>query len=130
MFRWLLLFVLVVPALEIGVLVWIGGIVGPWWVILLIILTGVLGAWLAKQQGIEALHRARQSVSMGQVPHDVIFDGLCILIGAAFLLTPGFITDTLGFILLIPYTRNPIKHWMQKMLQNMMKRGTITIFRR
>jgi UPF0716 protein FxsA len=130
MFRWLLLFVLIVPALEIGVLVWAGGAIGPWWIILLIMFTGVLGAWLAKRQGIETLHRARHSLSIGQVPHEEIFDGVCILIGAAFLLTPGFITDTIGFILLAPPTRKPIKFWMQKVLRDMIQRGTITMFRR
>lgn len=130
MFRWILLFVLIVPALEIGIFVWAGGIIGGWWVVLLIVLTGVLGAWLAKKQGLETLNRARQAVSYGQLPHEEIFDGICILIGAVVLLTPGFITDTIGFILLLPYTRNPIKLWLQKLLRTMMDRGTITIFRR
>lgn len=130
LFRWILLLVLIVPALEIGVLVWAGGKIGPWWVVLLILFTGVVGAWLAKYQGIETLNKARQSMSYGQVPQEEIFDGLCILIGATLLLTPGFITDTTGFLLLIPATRMPIKRWLQRLLKNMLDKGTITIFRR
>lgn len=130
MFRWLLIFILVVPALEIGVLVWAGNLVGPWWVILLIIATGMLGAFLAKQQGYETLHKARESVNRGMIPHDEIFDGICILIGAVVLLTPGFITDAIGFILLIPTTRTPIKTGLKRVVRKMMDNGTITVFRR
>ncbi|MRH42877.1 membrane protein FxsA [Aquibacillus halophilus] len=130
MFRWIFLFVLIVPALEIGVLVWAGGQIGPWWVVFLIILTGALGAWLAKFQGLETINKARESISYGLPPHEEIFDGICILIGAAVLLTPGFITDAIGFLLLLPQTRKPIKIWMQKMLRRMMDNGSVTIFRR
>ncbi|MCT2537181.1 membrane protein FxsA [Aquibacillus koreensis] len=130
MFRWMLLFILIVPALEIGILVWAGGIIGPWWVVLLIVLTGVIGAWLAKKQGLDTINRARQSMSYGQLPHGEIFDGICILLGAAVLLTPGFITDAMGFLLLLPVTRDPIKRGMQKALRTMMERGTITFYRR
>ncbi len=129
MFRWLLLFILVVPACEIGIFVWAGGIIGPWWVIALIILTGVLGAYLAKMQGIETLTRARASLSYGQIPQEEIMDGICILVGAVVLLTPGFITDAIGFLLLFPVTRRPIKIWMMQMIRKMLDRGTITIIR-
>ncbi|WP_186578398.1 FxsA family protein [Aquibacillus kalidii] len=130
MFRWILLFVLIVPALEIGILVWAGGQIGPWWVVGLIILTGVIGAWLAKQQGLETLNKARQALSYGQIPQEEIFNGICILIGGVVLLTPGFITDLIGFLLLAPPSRKLIKVWMQKNLRRMLDRGTITIFRR
>lgn len=130
LFRWLLLFILVVPALEIGVLVWAGNLIGPWWVILLIISTGILGAYLAKHQGMETLNNARDAVGRGMIPHDAIFDGVCILIGAVVLLTPGFITDAIGFILLIPVTRGPIKRGMKQIVRKMMDNGSITVFRR
>ncbi|MFG6116601.1 FxsA family protein [Halobacillus sp. MO56] len=128
MFRWLLLFILVVPALEIGLLVWVGNIIGPLWVVLLIILTGVIGAWLAKQQGLETINNFRQSMANGQVPQDTLLDGACILVGGAVLLTPGFITDAIGFLLLLPPTRAPIKRLIRKLIKRMMDRGTITIY--
>ncbi|RCW66316.1 FxsA family protein [Saliterribacillus persicus] len=129
MFRWILLFVLIVPALEIGLLVWAGGQIGPWWVVILIISTGVLGAWLAKQQGLETLAKARSSMDQGQLPQEQIFDGICILIGGVVLLTPGFITDLIGFILLIPTTRVPIKNALKKLAQRWMNQGRVRIFR-
>ncbi|UOQ46169.1 membrane protein FxsA [Halobacillus salinarum] len=130
MFRWLLLLIIIVPALEIGVLVWAGNWIGPWWVILLIISTGVIGAWLAKQQGLETIRNIQLSMQRGQMPQDVLLDGACILVGGAFLLTPGFITDTLGFILLIPGSRAPIKLFLRRLITKMMEKGSITIYRR
>jgi UPF0716 protein FxsA len=130
MFRWLLLFILVVPALEIGVLIWTGNLIGPIWVILLIILTGVLGAWLAKKQGLETIRNFQQSVQYGQMPQDTLLDGACILVGGAVLLTPGFITDAIGFLLLFPATRFPIKRVIRNAIQKAMQKGTITIYRK
>ncbi|MEC3882914.1 FxsA family protein [Halobacillus sp. HZG1] len=130
MFRWLLLFILVVPALEIGVLIWTGNLIGPIWVILLIILTGVLGAWLAQKQGLETIRNFQQSVQYGQMPQDTLLDGACILVGGAVLLTPGFITDAIGFLLLFPATRLPIKRVIRNAIQKAMQKGTITIYRK
>jgi len=92
-FRWLFILILIVPALEIGVFIWAGDLIGGWSVIGVIILTGIIGASLARQQGMETLRRAQHNMSMGQTPTGEIFDGICILIGAIVLLTPGFITD-------------------------------------
>lgn len=130
MFRWLLLLILIVPALEIGLLIWAGSYIGPWWVILLIILTGILGAWLAKQQGLETIRNVQLSLSNGRMPQDALLDGACILVGGAVLLTPGFITDAIGFLLLIPATRTPIKRMVRKAIEKAMQKGTITIYRR
>ncbi|MFD1019012.1 FxsA family protein [Thalassobacillus hwangdonensis] len=129
MFRWLLLLIIIVPALEIGILVYAGSLIGPLWVILLIIATGVVGAWLAKKQGLETIYSFRQSVSMGQMPQGTLLDGACILVGGAVLLTPGFITDAIGFMLLIPATRTPIKALISKWVRRMMENGNITIYR-
>ncbi|CQR48114.1 phage T7 F exclusion suppressor FxsA [Paraliobacillus sp. PM-2] len=130
MFRWLFLLIIIVPALEIGIFVWAGNIIGAWWVIFFIILTGVFGAYLAKREGLQTLRLAQREMSYGRLPAEQIFDGICILIGAVVLLTPGFITDTIGFLLLLPTTRKPLKHLLQQMLQSMLNKGTITIFRR
>ncbi|WP_226583661.1 FxsA family protein [Halobacillus litoralis] len=130
MFRWLLLFILIVPALEIGLLIWAGNWFGPWWVILLIISTGVLGAWLAKQQGLETINNVQRSVQQGQMPQTALLDGACILVGGAVLLTPGFITDAIGFILLLPATRAPVKRLLERGIQKAMKKGTVTIYKK
>ncbi|MFC4321061.1 FxsA family protein [Litchfieldia salsa] len=127
--RLLLALIIIVPALEIGLLVFSGNIIGPWPTILLIILTGVFGAWLAKRQGMETLRRFQDQMRYGQMPSDVIIDGLCILVGGVVLLTPGFITDLIGFLLLLPPTRNAFKPWIGRWIQRVIKRGNFTIIR-
>ncbi|WP_019378606.1 FxsA family protein [Virgibacillus halodenitrificans] len=123
--RWLMLTLLVLSALEIGVFIWIGGLIGPWWVVLLIILTGIIGITLAKQQGIETWNRAQLSISNGQMPTAYIMDGICIFTGAVFLFTPGFITDAVGFLLVLPYTRGMFKDSIQKLLKRLVENKTI-----
>ncbi|MFE7063183.1 FxsA family protein [Sutcliffiella sp. NPDC057660] len=130
MFRILLALIIVVPALEIWLLISIGQYIGPWLTILLIILTGILGAWLAKYQGLEALRNAQQKMSYGQMPGDVIIDGICILVGGVLLLTPGFISDSIGFLLLIPATRNIVKPFIIRGIRNRMDKGQFTIINR
>ncbi|WP_096153004.1 MULTISPECIES: FxsA family protein [Bacillus] len=127
MFKLLLALIIIVPALEIWLLIFSGKTLGVLVTILLIIFTGVLGAWLAKYQGIEALRKAQQQMSYGQMPGDVIIDGLCILVGGVVLLTPGFLTDALGFMLLIPTTRNFIKPLIYNTLRKLVDRGQFII---
>ncbi|UJL45044.1 FxsA family protein [Virgibacillus sp. NKC19-16] len=127
--RWLLLTLLLMSALEIGVFIWIGDMIGPWWVVVIIVLTGIIGVMLAKQQGIEVWNRARFSMNNGEAPTEYIIDGICIFIGAVFLFTPGFITDTVGFLLVIPVTRKLFKNSIRKFIKRMMDKSTI-IYRR
>ncbi len=130
MFRILLALIIVVPALEIWLLITAGKLIGAIPTIMLIILTGVLGAWLAKYQGVTALKSAQQKMNSGQMPGDVIIDGLCILIGGVVLLTPGFITDAIGFALLLPPTRNLIKPSIMRAIRNRMDRGQFIVINR
>lgn len=123
--RWLLLALLIVPALEISVLIWLGSMIGPWWVFVLIILSGILGIAFAKRQGTETWIKARQSMNSGQVPTEQIIDGICILVGAVFLLAPGLITDTFGLLLIIPLTRIPFKIIIQNWIVWKMSKGRI-----
>lgn len=127
--RLLMFLIIVIPALEIGILILSGRAIGPIPTVLLIILTGVIGAWLAKQQGLETLRKAQQQMQFGQIPGLAIIDGLCILIGGVLLLTPGFITDTVGFLLLIPFSRNKIKPALLAIIRKMIDKNQITIIR-
>ncbi len=127
MFRLLLLLIIVVPALEIAVLILSGNIIGVWPTFLLIILTGILGAWLAKKEGLQAIRLAQLQTQQGQLPNGVILDGICILIGGIFLLAPGFITDTIGFLLLIPQTRSIGKAFLLKIFNRLIKNGNFII---
>ncbi len=130
MFRILFALIIIVPALEIGLLVFSGNTIGVWPTILLIIATGVIGAWLAKKQGLEVLRKAQEDISYGYPPANAIMDGICVLIGGTLLLTPGFITDALGFFLLLPPTRNTIKPLIGRIIQRMINNGQFTIIRR
>jgi len=127
--RWILLMLLVLSALEIGLFIWVGGMIGPWWVVIIIIMTGIIGVYLAKQQGIDTWKKAQASIQRGEAPTGYIIDGICILIGAALLFAPGFITDTTGFLLVIPVTRSMFKHSIEKLIRRMMDKNTI-IYRR
>ncbi|MDP4550900.1 FxsA family protein [Alkalihalobacillus macyae] len=130
MFRILLLFIIIVPALEIALLLLSGRTLGLLPTVLLIISTGVLGAWLARREGAEAIQKVNRQMQTGQMPGDAILDGLCILIGGVVLLTPGFITDAVGFLLLIPATRKPFKRWMLTFIERKMKNGQFMFIRR
>ncbi|MCM3715046.1 membrane protein FxsA [Alkalihalobacillus oceani] len=127
MFRFLLLLIIVVPALEIAVLLLSGRTIGVWPTILLIIATGILGAWLAKREGLQAIRLAQMQAQQGQVPSGVMLDGICILIGGLVLLTPGFITDAIGFFLLIPQTRTVAKALLLKIFHRLIKNGNFII---
>lgn len=120
---WIILAFLIVPALEIAVFIWVGGKIGPWWVALLILLTGVVGVALAKQQGTETLQRARQSIHRRIPPTEEILDGICIIVGGILLFTPGFITDVLGFLLIIPWTRKPFKTLVRLYIMKKIAKG-------
>jgi UPF0716 protein FxsA len=127
--RYILLLLIVIPACEIGVLLLSGQLIGVWTTIGLIILTGILGAYLAKKQGMETLKRAQMDMQYGRVPGEAILDGVCVLVGGVLLLTPGFITDATGFLLLLPQTRIMFKGLLKKGLRAWIDKGNITIMR-
>jgi len=102
-----LLFVvfLLVPLTEIWVLLEVGSVIGALPTVALVVLTAVVGAGLIRAQGLATLARARDTADRGEVPAMELLEGLCLLVAGAFLLTPGFVTDTLGFALLVPALR-------------------------
>lgn len=122
------LLLIIVPALEIWVLILSGNTIGVIPTILLIILTGILGAALAKREGLNAIRTAQLQASQGMVPGSVMLDGICILVGGVVLLTPGFITDACGFFLLIPQTRAIFKGFLQRLFERMIKNGNVTFY--
>ena len=99
---------IVIPLIEVMLFITIGKYIGLWNTIIIIIITGIIGAVLVKSQGITILNNAFEEIKSYKIPIFSIFEGIAILIAGAFLLTPGFLTDTLGCILLIPKTRNLI----------------------
>jgi UPF0716 protein FxsA len=112
-----------------GILLASGQIIGVWPTILLIILTGVIGSYLAKKQGIATYYQLQRQMQTGQLPGDALLDGVCILVGGTLLLTPGFITDILGFLLLFPVTRISFKKLMTNWIQKRIRNGNMKIIR-
>ncbi|QDU58596.1 FxsA family protein [Aeoliella mucimassa] len=101
------------PLLELSLLIYLGAHVGLVETVGLVLLTGIVGAALARWQGVKALLRVQRRIGRGQVPADELFDGVLILVAGLLLITPGLITDTFGFCLLIPPARSVIKLWLR-----------------
>jgi UPF0716 protein FxsA len=112
-----------IPLAELALLIYIGNLIGVWSTILIVVTTGIVGALLAKQQGIATLSRIRGNVERGILPSDDLLQGVLILIGGLLLLTPGIITDLAGFAMLIPPTRRIVTRWLQRLLQGKISRG-------
>lgn len=129
MFIRLLLVFTVIPVVELYVLLKIGALVGIGPTIVLILSTGVAGAYLARTQGFEVLRRIQSDLAEGTLPTGELLDGAMILVGGVLLLTPGFCTDLLGFSLLVPFTRSMLKRFARLWLQRQIESGNIT-FRR
>ena len=96
---------LLVPIVEIFLLIHVGVIIGAAWTILLVVLTAVIGVKLLKIQGVSTLKRAQNKMQTGQMPAQEMLEGMGLVVAGAFLLTPGFFTDAVGFLLLLPLTR-------------------------
>lgn len=118
-FQIIFLVVLIIPFLEIYLLLQVGGVIGALPTIFLVVFTAVLGSWLLKQQGFATLQRFQDSVSKGVLPAHEILEGVLILVGGTLLLTPGFITDMIGFVCLVPQLRKVIVQYIieHKLLQ-------------
>ena len=102
-----LLFVafVVVPIAEIYVLIQVGQVIGPWWTILLLVADSILGSWLIKHEGGRAWRALRTALDTGRMPAQELADGALILIGGTLMLSPGFVTDAFGILLILPFTR-------------------------
>ncbi|HZG79387.1 MAG TPA: FxsA family protein [Brevibacillus sp.] len=128
MFRILIVLFIVVPAIELWGLIAVGKVIGGWTTVALVILTGVVGAWLAKQQGLQVFRLIQLQLSRGQMPTETLIDGVLVLIGGILLMTPGFFSDAIGLILLIPYTRMIIRHLLKLWLWRLVSSGRIQLF--
>ena len=100
-FKLFLLFT-IIPILELYLIIKVGGMIGAFNTVLIILTTGIIGASLAKSQGLIVLSKIQQALNEGRIPGNELLHGLMILIGGATLLTPGFITDLIGLSMLIP----------------------------
>lgn len=96
---------LVIPILEVFVLIKAGDVIGVWPTIFLVIATAVIGAGLLRQQGLSVLTRFQQNMGQGKIPAQEMVEGIILAVGGALLMTPGFVTDTIGFLCLLPFSR-------------------------
>jgi len=104
------------PILEIYLLLKLGEATSAEVAVGVVIATGIIGGLLARSQGLRVLWRLRDDLNKGKLPADAIVDGAFVLVGGALLLTPGMITDTIGFLMVIPFTRGILKKKLRKLI--------------
>lgn len=124
----LLILFIVLPFVELYILIELGSSIGTLPTLGIVVLTGIAGAALAKHQGLSVLQRIQTEMSLGQMPGDVIFDGVLVLIGAVLLITPGILTDTTGFLLLVPVTRELFKKYLKVWVNKKINSGDMVYY--
>ena len=118
---------IITPIIELAVLLKLNEYAGLVNTIAIVIITGFVGAFLARAQGIMVLAQIRRDLAEGRMPAPRLMDGVMILIAGVLLITPGLITDTAGFILLIPAVRATVRAWLGRKLEEKLKGGTANI---
>ncbi len=124
--RWLLLFV-VLPAVELALLIEIGGRIGTATTLGLIVVTGMVGAALARSQGLRVVADTQQRLAAGELPADALVDGVLILVAGALLVTPGVLTDAFGFLCLVPAFRRVVKRELQRRFERAVREGRVHV---
>jgi UPF0716 protein FxsA len=110
----LLLLFIVVPIAELAVIIQVGQEIGVWWTIAILVADSILGSLLMRSQGRIAWRRFNETAQAGRVPAREVLDGVLVIFGGAFLLTPGFITDIIGVVFLLPPTRALVRRFLVK----------------
>ncbi|HKJ03755.1 MAG TPA: FxsA family protein [Longimicrobiales bacterium] len=121
-----LLFVLV-PVLELMLLIRLGEWMGLWPTLALILTTGAAGAALARAEGLRVLFQFQKELVSGRLPGQALLDGISVLVGGAFLVTPGILTDLAGLALLLPFTRRRIQARVRGSLERRVREGTVRV---
>jgi len=124
--RLLVLFI-IVPLIELYLLLLVGHLVGALWTLLIIVLTGCLGGYLARREGFSVLRRIREGLDMGELLRGELLDGAVILISGALLITPGMVTDFLGLLGLLPLTRRWLRRIATRRFHRMTEDGVIDV---
>ncbi|MCH9006504.1 membrane protein FxsA [candidate division KSB1 bacterium] len=117
----------IVPLVELMLLIELGQRIGLWDTILVVIITGVVGAALARSQGFRIVTQIQRELANGQLPGESLIDGAFVLAGGLLLLTPGLVTDAMGFIFLLPYTRTILKTRAIKYFRSKIDTGEIHV---
>ena len=114
-----------VPVIELYLLIKVGAVIGSFNTVLIVIITGFIGASLARMQGLQTMTRVQKSLQQGIMPAEDLIDALIILVAGIVLLTPGFITDGTGLFLLFPATRYHFKRWLRRKLDQWVKNQNV-----
>lgn len=128
MFRFLFLLFLVVPIIEIAMLIQLSKVIGGWETIAIVILTAYFGAKLVKQQGLETVQSIQAKFGQGQIPGKELFTGVCVLISGVLLVTPGIMTDIIGFLLLTPVFRDQLANHLKDKFHSNIQNGQQSMF--
>ncbi|WP_448192147.1 FxsA family protein [Azospirillum sp. sgz301742] len=120
-----LVLLLLLPILEIAVMIEVGGWIGAGPTLLLIVLSGIVGSLLLRHQGLATLRRAQESLDRGEPPVGAVFEGFCVVVGAILLIIPGFLTDIVGILLLVPFLRDALGRWL---LDRMRASGSMRVW--
>lgn len=118
---------ILIPILELAVLLKLHDVAGLVNTLAIVIITGFVGAFLARAQGIMVLAQIQRDLAEGKMPAPRLMDGVMILIAGVLLITPGLITDTVGFLLLIPAVRTIIRAWLRRKLEEKFRDNTANI---
>jgi UPF0716 protein FxsA len=124
----LLLLFIAIPAIELALLIQVGKLLGIGPTIALTFASGALGAVLARRQGLSVLRGAQSKMERGEIPVGSMADGILILLAAALLITPGVLTDALGFLLLVPAVRNVVKSAVLRRLRRAVDEKRIRVY--
>ena len=118
---------LIMPVIELALLVQVDKLIGFWPTIGVIIATGLLGGYLARREGLSVWRRLNERLNTGGLPGRELLDGVIILVAGALLITPGVVTDFIGFLGLLPPSRAVIRKLVEKRIQKAMKGGAISV---
>lgn len=127
---WLLIVAfVVVPLVEIWVLIQVGQVIGPWWTILLLIADSIVGGWLIRREGRRAWRALTTALDSGQMPAKQLADGALILVGGTLMLSPGFVTDAVGIVLILPFTRPVARRLLTRVVSRRLLAGRVDVRR-
>ena len=123
----LILLFLLTPAVELALLIQVDQVIGFWATVGLIIVTGIVGSHLARREGLSTWRRLNRRLQSGDLPGNELADGVIILVSGALLITPGILTDVIGFLGLISFTRARLRRVVMRWFQRKMEQGTMQV---
>lgn len=127
--KWLISLFIVIPAIEIYILLLSGRTIGVWYTFLLILASGIIGAYFAKKQGLKAFQQVSNDIKSGIAPGEAAINGIFVFIGSILVILPGFISDIIGLMLLFGPTRNLFKPLFYRWVRKKMKKGNVIVMK-